>query len=111
MKKHIKNLLNQIEKETPITLDYSNPKPTDKIFYTPNDPIDIDEIIMDGIMTLIVYSCGHKCCENITGIDIFYGHSSELSDAETAMNHIKKVAPNIPIHLFDELMLFRKPKR
>jgi len=111
MKKHIIDFLNQLEKETPITLDFSTIKPTEKIFYKPNDPIDIDTITIDGKMALCVYSCGCENCKNITGIQIFYGHSSELKDAETAMNYIKKVAPKIRVELIDELWLLRKPER
>jgi hypothetical protein len=111
MRKHVKNFLNQLEKETPISFDFSTKRPTEKFFYTPNDPIDIDTIVIDGKMALCVYSCGHKNCKNITGMHIFYGHSSELNDAETAKNYIKKVAPKIRIELVDELWLLRKFER
>jgi hypothetical protein len=111
MKKHIKDFLNHLVKETPITIDFSTIKPTGKLFYTPNDPIDIDTIVIDGKMALCVYSCGCENCKNITGMQIFYGHSSELNDAETAMNYIKTVAPIIRVELIDELWLLRKPER
>ena len=41
---------------------------------------------------------------------IFYGHSSELKDAEAAKKYIKKVAPKIRIELVDELCILTNYK-
>ena len=107
MKKHIADFFTQIEENTTISLDYSTLGLTETMYYTPDDPIDIDLIVINDKMTLSVYSCGCKKCKNITGIHISYGVNSDIKDATEVKSLIKGEFPNIRIEFIDEINLFR----
>ncbi len=108
MRKHVKDFINFLEKETTLPIDSTIQSTTERFFNSYGDPVNVDTAVIDNKMALRVFSCGHRKCKNITGLQIFYGHSSDLSDAEIAMLMIKQAVPKIPIELIDELWLFRK---
>lgn len=103
MKKHVKDFINQIEKEFPSDTNFSVLGRTETFINASNQPINIDMVVVNERMSFCIHSCGCNNCKNIVGIDIFYGHSSDLNDVNQAMNLIKKVAPTVPIVLTHEL--------
>lgn len=103
MKKHVKHFLNRIENEFPNETTFSVLGTTEKIFNAENQPINSDTVIVNKRMTFCIYSCGCNKCQNILGIHIFYGHSSDLNDANQAMKLIRKVKPKIRIVLVHEI--------
>ena len=107
MKKHVKVFLNDLEKKTMLKIEFAPSHETTKFLNKYGNPMIVDTMIIDGRMALLVYSCGCNQCKEITGIQIFYGVSSELTDAEDVMLKIKEVVPKIPIVLVDELEMLR----
>jgi hypothetical protein len=106
MKKSTKDFLINLEKRTSITIDWSNLEPTDKGVQKNGEPSEIDTLnVNNGRLIMMVHSCGCETCKEIIGMQIFYGLGSILVDAETVKKEIKKVAPQIPIEIFNLLDL------
>jgi hypothetical protein len=102
MKKHVKEFVNFLEKETLLQFESLPSFTTPKYLNRDGNLINADEVVINGKMTLCVHSCGCNQCNQIIGMQLFYGHSSDLVDAEDIMVKIKKVVPTIPIFLVDE---------
>jgi hypothetical protein len=108
MKKHVKEFLNYLEKETMLQIESLPFFKTTKFFNRYGNPINADEVVINGEMTLLVHSCGCNQCKQIIGMQLFYRHSSKLVDAEDVMMKIKKIVPTIPIVLVDEFEALRE---
>ena len=103
MKKHVSDLLKQIEKETPITFNWSNPEPTEKYVQQNNQAVERDTMtVNDGKLIMLVCSCGCIKCKEILAFQFFYGLcDSTLCDAETVMNQIKEIVPRVPVEIYN----------
>ena len=64
MKKHVKQFLAFLQKETNLLIESSSNSRTEKFINQYGDPINVDTTIIDGKMALLIYSCGHKRCKN-----------------------------------------------
>lgn len=103
MDKKVKKFLKRIEKETPVRFHVLTQCPTETFINKMGQLTNFDTVIIDNRMSCFIHSCGDSNCDCILGLQILYGVSSELSDAEKVMRHIKSVAPKTQIELIDEL--------
>lgn len=108
MEKHVNEFLNRIKNEFPDEINFSILGTTEKVFNSENQPLNLDTVIVNERMTFCIYSCDCGKCKNLVGIQIFYGHSSDLTEAKNAAVLIKKVVPKIQVNLIDEFAFFRK---
>jgi hypothetical protein len=101
MKKHVKDFLKYLEKETSITFELSTASPTQKIHNCKNQLIHINVLgINKGTLGLTVISCGCKKCKQIIGVEILYGaYENELPTALYVKNQIEKAVPTMPVDL------------
>ena len=106
-KKSTKDFLIKLEKNTSITFDWSNLEPTDKYVQANNQIVESDTLtINEGKLIMMISSCGCNSCKEIFSFQIFYGlGNSTLRDAGNVKNQIKKIAPTIPVELFNLLDL------
>ena len=101
MKKHVKDFLRYIEKETSVTFELSTVSPTQTFRNCKNQPVHINVLgINEGTLGLAVISCGCKRCKQIIGVEILYGsNGNEFSDALNVKNQIEMAVPTLPVEL------------
>lgn len=101
MKKHVKDFIKYLEKETSVTFELSTVSPTQTLRNSKNQPVHINVLgINEGTLGLTVISCGCKKCKQIIGVEILYGvNENELPEALYVKNQIEKAVPTMPVDL------------
>ena len=107
MKKSTKNFLENLEKKTSISFDWSESVPTEKYVQSNGKPAELDTILVkDDKMIFLVYTCGCVNCNSVFGIDIFYGLSKVGFDGALSFkNQIIKIEPKTTVDIFNEFDL------
>jgi len=106
MNKKVIDLLEYLECESDIKVDYSTISKTQKIVNSINQRLKVNVVaINDGSFALAIVRCGEKCddcdnCSNIfAGLEVLYNSPSLKKNAKDIKHKITKVFPTMQIEI------------